>query len=113
LAIRLAKYVALYALTESLLAGAGYASPYPDLWDLIIGVSATELIASLPIPAIGQFGVWEGGMVGVLVMMGFPREPSTLMAFGIHGITTAFEYLLCFLAFGALLILARKRKRTP
>jgi hypothetical protein len=113
LAIRLAKYAALFALTESLLARAGYASPRPDPWDLIIGVSATELLASLPIPAIGQFGVWEGGMVGVLVMMGFSREPATLVAFGVHGITTAYEYLLALLALGVLLVLMRKRKATP
>ena len=113
LAIRLTKYASLFALTESLLAGAGYAAPHPDPWDLIIGVSATELVASLPIPTIGQFGVWEGGLVGVLVMMGFPREPSTLVAFGIHGITTAYEYLLGFLALGCLLVLSRKRNETP
>jgi len=112
LAIRLAKYAALFALAESLLAGAGYASPHPDLWDLVIGVSATELVASLPIPAIGQFGVWEGGMVGVLMMMGFSREPATLVAFGIHGITTAYEYLLGFLALGGLLVMSRKRNET-
>lgn len=109
LAIRLAKYAALFALTESLLARAVYTAPHPDPWDLIIGVSATELVASLPIPAIGQFGVWEGGMVGALVMMGFPREPATLVAFGVHGITTAFEYLLAVLALGGLLVLSRKR----
>jgi uncharacterized membrane protein YbhN (UPF0104 family) len=113
LAIRLAKYAALFALTESLLAGTGYAAPHPDPWDLVIGISATELVASLPIPAIGQFGVWEGGMVGVLVIMGFSREPATLVAFGIHGITTAYEYLLGFLALGGLLVLSRKRNRTP
>ncbi len=109
LAIRLAKYAALFALTEGLLARTVYAAPHPDPWDLIIGVSATELIASLPIPAIGQFGVWEGGMVGALVMMGFPREPATLVAFGVHGITTAYEYLLALLALGGLLVLSRKR----
>jgi uncharacterized membrane protein YbhN (UPF0104 family) len=113
LAIRLAKYAALFALAEGLLAGAGYALPHPDPWDLIIGVSVTELVASLPIPTIGQFGVWEGGMVGVLVMMGFSREPAILVAFGIHGITTAYEYLLGFLALGGLLILSRKRNGIP
>jgi uncharacterized membrane protein YbhN (UPF0104 family) len=113
LAIRLAKYASLYALTESLLAGAGYAAQHPNPWDLVIGVSATELVASLPIPAIGQFGVWEGGMVGVLVMMGFLREPATLVAFGIHGITTAYEYLLGFLALGGIFLLLRKRRVTP
>jgi hypothetical protein len=110
LAIRLAKYGALYALTQSLLTGAGIAVPHPDLWDLIIGVSATELVATLPLPALGQFGVWEGGMIGALVMMGFAREPATLVAFGVHGITTAFEYLVALLAFAALLTLARRRK---
>jgi Lysylphosphatidylglycerol synthase TM region len=113
LAIRLAKYASLFALTESLLAGAGYAARHPDPWDLIIGVSATELIASLPIPAIGQFGVWEGGMVGVLVMMGFSREPATLVAFGLHGITTAYEYFLALLSLGILLVLSKKRSETP
>lgn len=110
LAVRLAKYAALYALTESLLIGAGIVALRPDLWDLVIGVSATELIATLPIPALGQFGVWEGGMIGALVMMGFAREPATLAAFGVHGITTAFEYLVALLAFAALLVLSRRRE---
>ena len=105
-----AKYASLFALTESLLAGTGYAAPHPNPWDLVIGVSATELIASLPIPAIGQFGVWEGGMVGVLVMMGFHREQATLVAFGVHGITTAFEYLVAALALAGLLVVSKKRR---
>ena len=113
LAIRLAKYASLFALTESLLAGTAYGYPHPNPWDLIIGVSATELLASLPIPAIGQFGVWEGGMVGVLVMMGFPREQATLVAFGVHGITTAFEYLVALLSFGGLFVLSKKRREKP
>jgi uncharacterized membrane protein YbhN (UPF0104 family) len=113
LAIRLLKYASLYALTEGLLAGAGYVAQRPNPWDLVIGVSATELVASLPIPAIGQFGVWEGGMVGVLVMMGFLREPATLVAFGVHAITTAYEYLIGFLALGAMLVLQRRRRGTP
>jgi len=113
LAIRLAKYASLFALTESLLARTGFATLHPDPWDLVIGVSATELFASLPIPAIGQFGVWEGGMVGVLLLMGFSREPATLVAFGLHGITTAYEYLLALLALGGLLLLSRKRSGTP
>ena len=113
LAIRIAKYAALFALTESLLVGAGYTATRPNPWDLIIGVSATELVATLPIPAIGQFGVWEGGMVGVLVLMGFSREPATLVAFGVHGITTAYEYLLALLALGGLLILPKKQRGMP
>jgi hypothetical protein len=113
LAIRFVKYASLYVLTESLMAGAGYAALHLDIWDLIIGISVTELIASLPLPAIGQFGVWEGGMVGFLVVMGFAREPATLVAFGIHGITTAYEYLLCFLALGAMFIFLRRGKTTP
>ncbi len=109
LVIRLAKYAALFALTESLLANAGPGVPHPGPWDLVIGVSATELIASLPIPAIGQFGVWEGGMIGVLVVMGFPRESATILAFGIHGITTVFEYVLALLALAILIVVLRKR----
>jgi hypothetical protein len=108
LAIRLAKYGALFALTESLLAHAGQGIPRPGPWDLVIGVSATELIASLPIPAIGQFGVWEGGMVGVLVVMGFPRESATILAFGVHGITTAFEYFLALLALAVFFLFAKE-----
>ena len=111
LAIRIAKYAALFALTESLLVGAGITAPHPDLWDLIIGVSATELVATLPIPAIGQFGVWEGGMVGVLMLMGFSREPATLVAFGVHGITTAYEYLLALLALAGLLAISKRQNR--
>jgi hypothetical protein len=113
LVIRLAKYASLFALTESLLAGTAIGVAHPNFWDLVIGVSATELIASLPIPAVGQFGIWEGGMVGVLVMMGFPREPATLVAFGVHGITTAYEYLLAIFALAALLILSKRQSPIP
>lgn len=113
LAIRLAKYASLFALTEGLLAGIGSAQAHPDPWDLIIAVSATELIANLPIPAIGQFGVWEGGMVGALVMMGFNREPATLVAFGVHGITTAYEYFLALLALGILFFISKKKNAGP
>ncbi len=108
--IRMAKYFALFALMESLLTGAGHAGPRPDFWDLVIGISVTELVASLPIPALGQFGLWEGGMAGVLVLMGFAREPATVVAIGIHGITQAFEYLL---AFGALALLVFLRRGRP
>jgi hypothetical protein len=113
LLIRLAKYGSLFALTESLLARTGDAMAHPDPWDLVIAVSATELVANLPIPAIGQFGVWEGGMVGALVIMGFPREPATIMAFGVHGITTAYEYILALLALGILFFFSKKRNAEP
>lgn len=110
--IRVSKYASLYALMNSLLAGTGHAGPRPDLWDLVIGISATELLASLPVPTIGQFGVWEGGLAGALVAMGFDREPATIVAFGIHGITQIYEYLLGLLALGALLALSRRRDGT-
>ena len=113
LLVRLAKYGSLFALTESLLSRTGSTIPHPDPWDLVIAVSATELVANLPIPAIGQFGVWEGGMVGALVIMGFQRESATLMAFGVHGITTAYEYFLALLALATLFFIAKKRNAAP
>ncbi len=108
LTIRLAKYGSLYALMSGLLAGAGSAGRQPDFWDLILGISATELIASLPVPALGQFGVWEGGMTGALVLLGFDREPATIVSIGIHGITQAFEYLLGLAALGILAVSASR-----
>lgn len=109
LVIRLAKYVSLYALMTGLLAGAGAAGRQPDFWDLILGITATELIASLPIPALGQFGVWEGGMTGALVLLGFDRAPATIVSIGIHGIAQFYEYLLGIVAFGILAITGRKK----
>jgi len=106
--IRLAKYGSLFALMTGLLAGAGAAGRQPDFWDLILGIAATELIASLPIPALGQFGVWEGGMTGALVLLGFDRGPATIVAIGIHGIAQAYEYLLGIVALGFLAISGRK-----
>jgi len=105
--IRLAKYVALAALMSALLDGLGVATARPGFWDLIIGISATEIVASLPIPALGQFGVWEGGLVGSFVLLGFERGPATIVAVGIHAITQAFEYALGALALGV--IAATKR----
>lgn len=109
LLVRLAKYGSLYALMTGLLAGAGAAGRQPDFWDLILGIAATELIASLPIPALGQFGVWEGGMTGALVLLGFERGPATIVAIGIHGIAQAYEYLLGTVAFGILAVGGGKR----
>jgi len=102
LLIRLAKYASLYALMTGLLDGAGAAGKRPDFWDLILGITATELVASLPIPALGQFGVWEGGMTGALLLLGFERGTATLAAVGIHGIAQAYEYVLGLVALGLL-----------
>lgn len=110
IAIRLAKYGSLYALMSGLLAGAGAAGRRPDFWDLILGISATELISSLPIPALGQFGVWEGGMTGALVLLGFDRELATIVSIGIHAVTQAFEYLLGIVALALLAVPGRNRK---
>lgn len=107
--IRLAKYVSLYALMTGLLVGAGAAGRRPDFWDLILGITATELIASLPIPALGQFGVWEGGMTGALVLLGFDRGPATIVSIGIHGIAQAYEYLLGIVALGILAVAGRRK----
>ncbi len=104
----MAKYVALLALMRGIMAGAGYAGLTPSFWDLVIGVSVTEGLAALPLPAIGQFGVWEGGMVGVLVLLGLPREPATIAAVAIHAVTQAFEYLLGLLALALILLLYRR-----
>ncbi len=107
--IRLAKYVSLYALMTGLLVGARAAGRQPDFWDLILGITATELIASLPIPALGQFGVWEGGMTGALVLLGFDRGTAAIVSIGIHGIAQGFEYLLGIAALGVLAVAGRKR----
>jgi hypothetical protein len=108
--IRLAKYVSLYSLMTGLLAGAGAVGRRPDFWDLILAITATELVASLPIPALGQFGVWEGGMAGALVLLGFERGPAILVAVGIHGIAQAYEYLLGVVAFWLLALLSRRTR---
>ena len=108
LGIRLAKYLSLHVLMTGLLVGAGAAGRRPDHWDLILGVTATELIASLPIPVLGQFGVWEGGMTGALVLLGFDREPATIVAIGMHAIAQAYEYLLGIAALGLLALAGGK-----
>jgi uncharacterized membrane protein YbhN (UPF0104 family) len=100
--IRLAKYVSLYALMTGLLAGA--AGRQPDFWDLILGITATELIAGLPIPALGQFGVWEGGLTGALVLLGLERGTAAVVAVGMHAIAQGYEYLLGIVALGILAV---------
>ncbi len=108
--IRLAKYGSLYALMTGLLAGAGAVGRQPDFWDLILGITATELVAALPIPALGQFGVWEGGMTGALVLLGFDRGLATQVSIGIHGIAQMYEYFLGILAFGLLAVVFRRAR---
>jgi uncharacterized membrane protein YbhN (UPF0104 family) len=108
LLIRMAKYVALMALMHGILQGAGGVDRVPSFWDLVIGVSVTEGLAALPLPTLGQFGVWEGGMIGVLVLLGLPREPATIAAVAIHAVTQGFEFLLGMIALGLILLLYRR-----
>lgn len=110
--IRLAKYGSLYALMTGLLAGAGVSGRQPDFWDLILGITATELVASLPIPALGQFGVWEGGMTGALVLLGLERGPATIVAVGMHGIAQGYEYVLGIVALGILAVTTSGKGRS-
>ena len=108
--IRLAKYVSLYSLMTGLLAGAGATGRQPGFWDLILAITATELVAGLPIPALGQFGVWEGGLAGALIVLGFDRGLATIVSIGIHGIAQAYEYLLGIVALGVLAVTAGKKE---
>lgn len=103
LAIRLAKYLSLYALLLALLWNHGFRLPTLSFWKTILGITGGEMTGALPIKGLGGFGTWESGWALAFRLMNFDPNIAILSGIGVHLITNLFEYSLGILA---ILILA-------
>ena len=102
--VRLCKYGSLYVLLYALLQPLGYTFADLPPPEMIFGLVAPELAASLPISGIGGFGVYEGTWALVFTLLDFPRELASLTAVSHHLFTQVYGAVLGALALLALVI---------
>jgi hypothetical protein len=109
--IRLGKYVSLFALFYALLHHRGFALSDLSVWKTILGITGAEMTSALPIKGLADFGTWESAWVVSLRLMGFDPKLAILSGFGIHLLTSLFEYSLGLASLLILLLpyLARRK----
>ena len=110
LAIRLAKYISVFALFYGLLRSRGLTLAELSFSRFILGISGAELTSALPVKGLAGFGTWESGWALSFRLMNFDTSLAVLSGIGVHLLTNTFEYSL---GIGSILILAWPRRRHP
>ena len=98
LALRLAKYGALYFLLYSILFSHGFNLHDLNFFKTILGITGAELTSILPIKGLGGFGTWESAWVITFKLMNFQPQLAIISGIGVHLITNLFEYILGILS---------------
>ena len=114
LLIRLGKYASVYFLLGALLKSRGIPLSQIGFGRMILGVTAAEMTALLPIRGLAGFGTWESAWALAFGVMALPPELAVVSGLGIHLLTNIWEYGLGLL--GILLIeipLLRERRARP
>jgi len=110
LALRLAKYGALYFLLYSILCSYGFNLHDLSFFKTILGITGAELTSILPIKGLGGFGTWESAWVITFKLMNFQPQLAIISGIGVHLITNLFEYILGILS---IIIISLPFKKTP
>jgi len=114
LAIRLGKYLALYALLFAILRNSGFALTWLNFWKTILGISGAELTAFMPLKGIADVGTWASAWTIAFTLMKFDLKLAVISGLGVHAITNLFEYTLALAALATLAILKKAgRLRRP
>ncbi len=101
-AVRLLKYAALYTLLLALLLPRGYTTerlPFPKVF---LGLTASEMAASLPISGLAGFGAYEGAWAWVFERLGLPGDLAKQTGVSHHLLTQLWGYGLGLAALFAL-----------
>lgn len=105
LLIRLLKYIGLLCLFYGLAQG-----NFPEMAEMsslkVLGaMMASEMTASMPVPALMSFGTWELGGMTLLAFFGAIPQAALLTLLGVHIQTQALDYGIGIAAFLALFLL--------
>ena len=100
--IRLLKYIGLLCLFYGLAQG-----NFPEMAEMsslkVLGaMMASEMTASMPVPALMSFGTWELGGMTLLAFFGAIPQAALLTLLGVHIQTQALDYGIGIAAFLAL-----------
>jgi hypothetical protein len=99
LLLRVAKYGAYYCLLHALLEGQGHAGANLDFLRVFLSIAGAELAASLPLPTIASFGLYEAaGAAGFAFWLGLPGDVATLAVTAFHALSQLHDYSLGLLA---------------
>lgn len=115
LAIRLGKYLSLFALFYALLRSQGFVLADLSFETVILAITGAEMTSALPVKGLADFGTWESAWVVALRLMHFDPRLAVLTGFGIHLITNLFEYSLGLVSLLILLVpyFWKKRRSNP
>ena len=90
--VRGLKYAALYALMLALVAQRGYSTatlPFPKVF---LGLTASEMAASLPVSGLGGFGAYEFAWAFVFERLGLPSDLAKQTGVSHHLLTQLWGY---------------------
>ena len=115
--IRFCKYAAIFFLLWALLKNRGVGLSQLGFLKMILGVTAAEMTAFLPIRGLAGFGTWESAWALAFGLMALPLELAVVSGLGLHLLTNLWEYglgLLAILVLEIPLLRARRaRLRNP
>jgi hypothetical protein len=80
---------------------------------MILGVTAAEMTALLPIRGLAGFGTWESAWALAFGLMALSPELAVVSGLGLHLLTNLWEYGLGLLGILALEIPILRRRRAP
>jgi uncharacterized membrane protein YbhN (UPF0104 family) len=109
--IRLGKYTSVYFLLWALLKSRGIPLSQIGFGRMILGVTAAEMTALLPVRGLAGFGTWESAWALAFGVMALPPGLAVVSGLGIHLLTNIWEYGLGLLGILVLEIPLFRRKR--
>jgi len=81
LAIWMVKFGAFFLMAKKLLASSTFHLTY---WKVVLGSTASELVAALPLQTFAEFGMFEAGWAGAFIFMGMARKEAVTLGFSLH-----------------------------
>ncbi len=94
LVIRIIKYTAQYFVLYGLLRPLGYTLAQLDVFEVFLGICASESAASMPFAGIAGFGIFEGTWAVVFQLLGYPAHIANITSISLHLFVQVYGYVL-------------------
>lgn len=104
LVIRLLKYSAQYFVLYGLLLPLGYTLAELDVFEVFLGICASESAASMPFAGIAGFGIFEGTWAVVFQLLGYPGHIAKVTSISLHLFVQVYGYVLGAIALGIIFL---------
>lgn len=91
LSIWVVKFLAFYFMVNGLVDPTTFHLTY---WKVVLGSTASELVAALPIQSFAEFGMFEAGWSGAFIFMGMGKRAAVTSGFSLHLIMLLFSLII-------------------